>query len=167
MKRSVIAAASCAAAIAVMTGCSSQSDKTAENTAAPSAGASATSTSGAPAETPAPADASVVKFGTNDAGPVTAVRCQTDGVVMTISIEAAQNTTVVLTDEATPAVKSVGIGEAGSDGPSLVFLEGVSAEPQATREDKKFTVSGSGMGTDAAGAANPVEMPFEIAVTCP
>ena len=150
-----------------MTGCSSQGDSTTESTPAPSTGASATSSPGAPAETPAPADTGVVKFGSNDAGPVTAVRCQTDGGVTTISIEAAQNTTVVLTDEDTPAVKSVSIGEAGSEGPSLVFLEGVSAAPQASREGKKFTVSDSGMGADAANAANPVEMPFEIAVSCP
>ena len=73
----------------------------------------------------------------------------------------------VLTDEDTPTVKSVSIGEAGSGGPSLLFLEGVSAAPQAARDGKKVTVNGTGLGTDAANPDNPVEMPFEISVTCP
>jgi lipoprotein LpqH len=151
-----------------MTGCASNESKPDGSTTSGVATASASDVPapGTPAQTSAAPDAAHVKFGSTDVGPVTTVGCQTDGGVTTITVDAAQKTTVVLTDEDTPAVKSVSIGEAGS-GPSLMFLEGVTAPPQASREDKKFTVSGSGMGTDAANPDVPVEMPFEIAVSCP
>ena len=90
-----------------------------------------TSTESSPTEaTPAPgtpaAEPGRVTFGSNDAGPVTGVACQTEGGVTTITVEATPQSTVVLTDEATPVVKSVSIGEAGSDAASLVYIEGVS-----------------------------------------
>ncbi len=169
MKPSLFATG-CIAALVVLAGCSSQDSKAPQDTATTSGGSVASSApEGVPHTPPAEAapDADHVKFGASDVGPITAVSCQTDAGLTTISIEANPSTTVVLTDEDAPAVQSVSIGEAGSEGASLVFLEGVSATPQAARDGKKYTVTGSGLGTDSANPATPTEMPFEIVVSCP
>ncbi|WP_233213626.1 lipoprotein LpqH [Mycobacterium hubeiense] len=121
-------------------------------------------------EAPAPAQPGEtnVTLGGKDVGPTSDVSCATEGGRTIITIEGGQTTTVNLTDEKPPVVKSVSIGEAGSGGPSLLYAEGVSATPaSATRDGNRYTVSGTGMGTDAANPMVPVETPFEIVVTCP
>ena len=172
MKHLAIAGAACVLTITALTGCSSGDSKSAETGTSTAGNSGATSTESSPTEaTPAPGTAAAepgrVTFGSNDAGPVTGVACQTEGGVTTITVEATPRSTVVLTDEAAPVVKSVSIGEAGSDAASLVYIEGVSAAPAAVREGPKFTVTGNGTGTTADDPANPVDMPFEIAVSCP
>ena len=100
-------------------------------------------------------------------GPAANVSCQTDAGVVTISVESTPKTTVVVTDEATPAVRSVTIGELGSPGPSMAYVDGVSGKAQATRTGGTFTVGGTGTGARADAPDKPVELPFEIAATCP
>lgn len=171
MKRFVIAGTGCAIAAVVITGCSGQNTQSSQSSTSSGIATESANTDvpapGSPAPTSVSADAGHVTFGPNDAGPITAVGCQTDAGVTTISIDGSQKTTVVLTDEDTPAVKSVSIGEAGSGGPSLVLVEGITAAPQATRDGKKYTVNGTGMGTEAGNPDNPAEMPFDIAISCP
>jgi lipoprotein LpqH len=172
MKHLAIAGVACVLTITALAGCSSgesNTEETAKTTAGDSGGTSAESatTQATPAPGTLAAEPGRVTFGSNDAGPVTGVVCQTEGGVTTITVEATPRTTVVLTDEAVPVVKSVSIGEAGSDAASLVYIEGVSAAPQAVREGPKFTVTGNGTGTTVDDPANPVDMPFEIAVSCP
>lgn len=167
MKHLAIAGACGALAVSMIVGCSSQNAKTTGTTTTTGVPAAGSSPAAAAPETSVAAGTAHVTFGGNDAGPVTAVGCQTDSGVTTITLEASPKTTVVLTDENAPTVKSVSIGQAGSEGPSLVFLEGISATPQVTRDGNRFTVTGTGMGTDATNTDNPVEMPFEISVTCP
>lgn len=107
-------------------------------------------------------------FGENDAGPVTAVGCETKDGFVTITIEGSLHTTVILTDGESPAVESVSIGEVGTDNPSLAYIEGLSSSPVvASRDAKSYTITGTGAGTDAANPGMPVDMPFDIAVTCP
>lgn len=167
MKRSLIAGALLLVALA---GCSSKEATHDDAHHSGTSAAAAPGTTGAPAETSAPAAAAPgnhVKLGASEIAPINGVSCQSDGGVVTITVDAPQKTTLIVTDEDTPTVKSVSIGEAGGEGPSLVFLEGVSATPTATRTDKTYTVTGSGMGTDSEHPANPADLPFDIAVTCP
>lgn len=134
----------CAVLLAAVVGCSSQ-------------------------ESDAPAsDQGKVSFGENDAGPITSVGCETKDGFTTIEVEGKLHTTVILTDGEAPEVQSVSIGEVGSDGPSLTYLDGLSNAPVvAARDAKSYTVTGKGMGMDAANPGTPVDMPFDIAVTCP
>lgn len=149
-------------------GCSSKGQDAPSTPTATAASPSAAATPAPPVLTSAAPEAAHVTFGGSDAGPVSAVGCATDAGLTTITIQGSQKSTIVLTDETSPMVKSVGIGEPGSDTPSLAYFEGVSPTPsRATREGSKYTVTGTGLGTDAANTATPVDMPFDIAVTCP
>lgn len=164
-----LAGAGCAAALVLLAGCSSQDSESTEDTAAETTSAPDTAGAapeGTPAEPPAAAGDNRVTFGNADVGPVTAVTCQTDNGVTRITIEGSQQTVVELTDEDAPTVQSVSIGQAGSEGPSLMFLQGVSATPETTRDGQHYTIKGAGLGAESAEAA-PVETPFEIAVSCP
>ncbi|OBF17522.1 lipoprotein LpqH [Mycobacterium sp. ACS4331] len=108
-----------------------------------------------------------VTLGSSEIGPVASVDCQTAEGITTITIEAPQKTTVVVTDADKPEVQSVSIGEPGSDGPSLIVLGGVSAPTEIIRDDKTFTMKGSGTGSESGDPAGTAEVPFEIEVTCP
>ena len=105
----------------------------------------------------------------NDVGAVTGVQCAVDGERTTVTLDGAQKTTVVLNGAQTPAVESVNIGEVGSGGAALAYLQGVSAAPaEVTHDDATgYRVKGTGMGTDPASPDMPVDMPFEIEATCP
>ncbi len=126
-----------------------------------------------PATTEAPTTAGVrpgtgrVTLDNAELGPAANVSCQTAEGVVTISVDSSPKATVVVTDEATPAVQTVTIGELGSPGPSMAYVDGVSGKAEATRTGGAFTVSGSGTGARADAPDNPVELPFEIAATCP
>lgn len=138
---------SCAALLATLIGCSSPD-------------------SDAPA--PAPSDQARVTLAGKDVGAAKDVSCATEGGRTIITIEGEHTTTVDLTDEKSPVIKSVSIGEAGSGGPSLLYAEGISdTPPTVTRDGNRYSITGTGMGTDAANPMAPVETPFEIAVTCP
>ncbi|MGV0743103.1 lipoprotein LpqH [Mycolicibacterium sp. XJ870] len=147
MKHRFAAAAGCVAILAAVVGCSSQGSDSSD-----------ASQSGQ----------GKVTFGSNDAGPVTGVACETKEGFTTINIEGSLHATVIVTDGESPVVDSVSIGEVGSDKPSLTYIDGLSSSPVvASRDAKNYTVTGTGMGTDAANPGMPVDMPFDIAVTCP
>ncbi|WP_234816717.1 MULTISPECIES: lipoprotein LpqH [Mycolicibacterium] len=145
--RFAVTTAGCAAMLAAVVGCSSEES-----------GSAGGSQSGE----------AKVTFGSNDAGPVTSVGCETKDGFTTINIEGSLHTTVIVTDGEAPAVESVSIGEVGTDKPSLAYIEGLSSQPVvASRDAKSYTITGTGAGTDAANPGTPVDMPFDIAVTCP
>lgn len=103
-----------------------------------------------------------------DLGPATGVNCQTTDNEITIAIESTPRTIVVLTDEATPGVTSVSIGELGARRPVGGLLpRRLEATPTTTRDGKTYTVTGTGTGTDPADPGKPADLPFQIAVTCP
>jgi lipoprotein LpqH len=168
MRQALVAAGGCAVAFAVLTGCSSQESKPETGTGTPGQSAPAQASAAPAPPTPVGPDAGHVTLGGEDVGPVTAVGCDTQQGLTTITVAAGKPATVVVTDEAAPTVKSVSIGEVGPNGPTLAYLEGVAASPaQANRDGGKYTVSGTGLGTDPADPSRPTQIPFEIAVTCP
>jgi ipoprotein LpqH len=107
-----------------------------------------------------------VSFGNRDIGEVTGVGCTTDNGQTTVTLDATQQTTVVLTEGDAPQVQSVKIGEAGADGPSLAYVQGVGAPATVTRNGDTYTVSGTGVGSDGAHPEAPVNTPFEIEASC-
>jgi lipoprotein LpqH len=158
----LVAAAACAALLTGVVGCSSQDS--------PDAGqpSGAATESEGPAATPVDADQGKVVLGGNDLGPVTAIGCETKDGLTTISIETGVRTTVTLTEGEAPNVQSVNIGDVWSEGPSLVYMSGLSGVPVvASRDGDNYTVTGIGMGADPADPSVPVDTPFDIAVTCP
>ncbi|MCV7169408.1 lipoprotein LpqH [Mycobacterium manitobense] len=129
--------ACCAALVAALAGCSSE----------------------------APTGQGRVVLGGNDVGAVTGVQCAVDGARATITLDGEKKTTVVVDGG---VVESVNIGEVGSGGAALAYLQGVAATPaEVTRDDARYTVTGTGMGTDPANPDVPVDMPFEVEATCP
>jgi lipoprotein LpqH len=107
-----------------------------------------------------------VTVGGNDAGAVTGVSCAVEGDRTTITLDGKQKTTVVLTGADT--VDSVSIGELGSDGGSLAYVQGVSGAPaKVAKKDSGYSISGTGLGSGPANPGAPVDTPFEIEVTCP
>lgn len=165
VKHGFVVAAGVATLLAGIVGCSSQNSGSPGGSQAPG---HETSTSALPPVAPAQSDRARVIFGTNDAAPFTGIGCETKDGLTTINIEGHLHTTVELTDGDAPSVKSVSIGDIGSDGPALAYVEGVSATSAvATRDGKNYTVTGSGMGSNSASTEPPVDTPFDIAVTCP
>ncbi|MBU9767083.1 hypothetical protein FR943_25015 [Mycobacterium sp. TNTM28] len=145
MRRPIVIAAGCTVFLAALAGCSSSESDSSGNS-----------------------DQGRVTFGSNDAGPVTSVNCETKDGLTTIGIEGTLSTSVVLTDGAAPVVQSVNIGDVNAEGASLTWLAGLSGAPVvAARDGKGYTITGNGMGIDPAQPGTPVDMPFDIAVTCP
>lgn len=171
VKHGFALAAGCAVVLAGIVGCSSEDSGSPDASKAPAPTAEQSgqeSQATLPSASPAQPDQGRVTLGDNDTGAVTGIGCETKDGLTTISIEGGLHTTVILTDGEAPVVKSVSIGEVGSEGPSLAYVEGVAGGPPVvTRDGKSYTVTGTGMGTDAANPATPVDMPFDIAVTCP
>lgn len=174
MKQALVLGMTSAALIAALAGCSTAakdtSDPTAESSAESSAEATAATTA-TEAATEAPAAApgtGRVNVDNADLGEVTAVTCATDAGVTTITLASTPQATIVLTAEDTPSVKSVHVGELGAEGPAVAFIEGVTgAEAAATKAGTTYTVKGTGTGAKADDPSVPVDMPFEIAATCP
>ncbi|WP_454792768.1 lipoprotein LpqH [Mycolicibacterium lutetiense] len=109
-----------------------------------------------------------VTFGPNDAGPVTSVSCETKEGLTTINIKGKMPASVALTDGEAPVVQSVNIGDVNGEGASLTYLSGLSGAPVvAARDGKGYTITGNGMGIDPNEPGAPLDMPFDIAVTCP
>lgn len=146
MSRPIVVATGCALFLAAAAGCSSEKSDSSGN-----------------------AGQARVTFGSNDAGPATNVNCETKDGQITIDVEGTLPTTVVLTEGEAPAVQSVTIGDVNAEGTaSLTYLSGLSGAPVvAARDGKGYTITGTGMGIDPAEPGSPVDMPFDIAVTCP
>jgi lipoprotein LpqH len=113
-----------------------------------------------------PGQARVV-IGGKDASPGGAVDCSTGSGQITITIgEGARGATVVVTDQATPVVKSIGIGDLG--GVSLGYVEGEpGTPPHAARTGNSYTITGSGTGTNTADPTKLVDTTYQISATCP
>lgn len=174
MKNALVLGLASAAVIATLSGCSSSpeaTDATGASTPVPATTSGPAATTATGAATPAPATAQPgtghVRLNNADLGAVTGVTCQTDAGTVTIRVESTPGATLVLTDEATPAVRSVTIGELGADGPSMAYVDGISGSANATRAGSTYTVSGTGTGAQPDAPETPVELPFEIAATCP
>ena len=171
-KHALVLGVGAVTAAAALAGCAESKESGTESTTASTSvttsaqpGTAASATSGNPA--PAPG-AGQVKLNGADLGPVTGVNCQTTDGEITIAIESTPKTVLVLTDAASPGVTSVSIGQLGAEGPSAAYVAGVSeSPPQVTRDGNSYTVTGTGNGTDPADPSKPVDLPFEIAVTCP
>ncbi|MEX3652366.1 lipoprotein LpqH [Mycolicibacterium fortuitum] len=143
--RSIVIATGCAVFLAAVAGCSSQDS-----------------------DSPAKTGQGRVTFGPNDAGPVTSVDCESKDGLTTIGIKGKMPASVVLTDGAAPEVQSVNIGDVNGEGASLTYLAGLSSVPVvAARDGNGYTITGTGMGIDPNEPGTPVDMPFDIAVTCP
>ena len=171
MKHALILGMTSAAVLAALTGCSTSSKESGTTTTASATSAAAAPGTSAPETAASPAaqpGTGRVSLNNAELSAVTGVGCQTDAGVTTITVDSTPKTTVVLSDEVTPAVKSVTIGELGADGPSLAYVVGVSgAAAQATRDGNTYTVAGTGTGAEATDPTKPLDLPFEIAVTCP
>ncbi|OWL98643.1 hypothetical protein B7435_24055 [Mycolicibacterium peregrinum] len=145
MRRPIVIATGFAVCLAAVAGCSSQES-----------GSSTKSGQGR------------VTFGPNDAGPVTSVSCETKDGLTTIGVKGKMPASVALTDGEAPVVQSVNIGDVNGEGASLTYLSGLSGAPVvAARDGKSYTITGTGMGIDPNQPGEPVDMPFDIAVTCP
>ncbi|MBP2455580.1 lipoprotein LpqH [Mycolicibacterium lutetiense] len=143
--RGIVVATGCAVFLAAVAGCSSQDADSSGNTGQ-----------------------GRVTFGPNDAGPVTSVDCESQNGLTTIGIKGKMPASVVLTDGEAPVVQSVNIGDVNGEGASLTYLSGLSGAPVvAARDGKGYTITGTGMGIDPNQPGTPVDMPFDIAVTCP
>jgi ipoprotein LpqH len=171
MKHTFLVGIACAA---VCIGCSASRDAvTGQTTAVTADSAEPGSAHGTAQAPPGPAaqmnpgDAHVIlnKVELPAAGNV---GCHTDAGVTTVTVDTTPKTTVVLSDESTPTVRSVRIGEPGAEAPSVAYVPGLSgAAAKATRDGNSYTVTGTGMGAVAPNPDKPVEMPFEVSATCP
>lgn len=127
----------------------------------------------APVAPPTPVPASSVPPGVaqvivnGDTGPAGPVSCTSDDGLTTISIgDSSLGVSVIVTDDAMPAVRSVTIGDVG--GVALGFATGTTAQaPNAYRNGGTVIVSGTGSGTDSEDPAHIVESAYRIAVACP
>lgn len=178
MKSALVIGLASAAVVASLAGCSSEKNgesakDQADHSTGSTAGAATGSGTSASAEAPAGSAAPAAKPGTGhvslnnaDLGTEATVTCETAAGMVTVTIETTPKTTLVVTDEATPAIQTVTVGELGS-GPSLAYVNGVSGKADATRAGSTFTVSGTSTGATADAPDKPVDLPFEIAATCP
>ncbi|MGV0586645.1 lipoprotein LpqH [Mycobacteroides chelonae] len=96
-----------------------------------------------------------------------AIACSTAAGQVNIGMGAGmQAIAVVLSDGDSPKVTSVGLGNI--DGVTLGFADGApGGKATATKDGKKYTVTGTATGVDTANPMQPIEKPFEIEVTCP
>ena len=154
MKNALVLGLASAAVIATLSGCSSSpeaTDATGASTPVPATTSGPAATTATGAATPAPATAQPgtghVRLNNADLGAVTGVTCQTDAGTVTIRVESTPGATLVLTDEA--------------------YVDGISGSANATRAGSTYTVSGTGTGAQPDAPETPVELPFEIAATCP
>ena len=94
------------------------------------------------------------------------VVCSSMGGNMNIAIgDAATGIAAVLSSDGS-TVQSVGLGNV--NGVTLGYQSGTGqGEAKATKDGKSYTISGTATGVDMANPMQPVNKPFEIAVTCP
>jgi ipoprotein LpqH len=151
-----------AALVAALVGCSSTQPSI---VASPSA--SQPGRTNVTAVTNGPPGQAQVLIGGKNASPGGALDCSTGSGLTTITIgEGAQGAIIVLTDQAAPTVKSIGIGDLG--GVSLGYTEGQPGPaPQAARNGNSYTITGSTTGTDTADPTKLVDTTYEISATCP
>ncbi|MGI9164179.1 MAG: lipoprotein LpqH [Mycobacterium sp.] len=151
----VVAVGGATILVAGLTGCSSK-DSSVGTTTSASAQASASAGSGT----------ATVTIDGNPREMTGQVVCTTAGGNLTIAL--GQQTTGIAVVMAEDASKVTSVGLGNVDGVVLGFQDmtpGGSAS--ATRDGKRYTISGTASGVDMANPMQPITKPFEIAVTCP
>ncbi len=157
MKRGLLIGVSGAALfIAGLSGCSSDNSSSSETTGA---NTTANATAGA-------GNATVTIDGKDQDISGTVV-CSSMGGNMNIAIgEATTGITAVISEDDSPAVRSVALGNI--DGVTMGFTEGAGqGDATAEKDGDTYRVKGTATGVDMANPMQPVNKPFELEVTCP
>ena len=164
MKRGfVVAVGGAAIVIAGLSGCSSDEKKS----ESPTTSAETTTGAGTASATAAPSGGGTkVSIDGQDQNVGGTVVCSEMGGNMNIAIgDAATGIAAVLSEDGS-TVTSVGLGNV--NGVTLGYQSGTGqGEAKATNDGKSYTISGTATGVDMANPMQPVNKPFEIAVTCP
>lgn len=79
--------------------------------------------------------------------------------------DASSGIGVVVSTGDEPEVQSVALGNV--NGITLGYQAGGEGDAKADKDGKKYKVSGTATGVDMANPLQPVNMPFEIEVSCP
>jgi lipoprotein LpqH len=159
----VVAVGGAAIVIAGLSGCSSDEKKS----ESPTTSAETTTGAGTASATAAPSEGGTkVSIDGQDQNVGGTVVCSEMGGNMNIAIgDAATGIAAVLSSDGS-TVQSVGLGNV--NGVTLGYQSGTGqGEAKATKDGKSYTISGTATGVDMANPMQPVNKPFEIAVTCP
>ncbi len=164
MKRGfVVAVGGAAIVIAGLSGCSSDEKKS----ESPTTAAETTTGAGTASATAAPSGGGTkVTIDGQDQNVAGTVVCSAMGGNMNIAIgDAATGIAAVLSADGS-TVQSVGLGNV--NGVTLGYQSGTGqGEAKATKDGNSYNISGTATGIDMANPMQPVNKPFEIAVTCP
>jgi lipoprotein LpqH len=159
----VVAVGGAAIVIAGLSGCSSDEKKS----ESPTTAAETTTGAGTASATAAPSGGGTkITIDGQDQNVSGTVVCSEMGGNMNIAIgDAATGIAAVLSSDAS-TVQSVGLGNV--NGVTLGYQSGTGqGEAKATKDGNNYKISGSATGIDMANPMQPVNKPFEIAVTCP
>jgi lipoprotein LpqH len=159
----VVAVGGAAIVIAGLSGCSSDEKKS----ESPTTSAGATTGAETASATAAPSEGGTkVSIDGQDQNVGGTVVCSDMGGNMNIAIgDAATGIAAVLSSDGS-TVQSVGLGNV--NGVTLGYQSGTGqGEAKATKDGKSYNISGTATGIDMANPMQPVNKPFEIAVTCP
>jgi lipoprotein LpqH len=159
----VVAIGGAAIVIAGLSGCSSDEKKSESPTTAAetTTGAETASATAAPS-----GGGTKVTIDGQDQNVAGTVVCSAMGGNMNIAIgDAATGIAAVLSEDGS-TVQSVGLGNV--NGVTLGYQSGTGqGEAKATNDGKSYNISGTATGIDMANPMQPVNKPFEIAVSCP
>jgi lipoprotein LpqH len=160
----VVAIGGAAIVIAGLSGCSSDQKKSESSSSSASSSASETASASA---TAAPSgEGTKVTIDGQDQNVGGTVVCTAMGGNMNIAIgDAATGIAAVLSEDGS-TVQSVGLGNV--NGVTLGYQTGTGqGEAKAEKDGNAYKISGTATGIDMANPMQPVNKPFEIAVTCP
>jgi lipoprotein LpqH len=159
----VVAVGGAAIVVAGLSGCSSGEKKS----ESPTTSAGATTGAGTASATAAPSGGGTkVTIDGQDQNVGGTVVCSAMGGNMNIAIgDAATGIAAVLSSDGS-TVQSVGLGNV--NGVALGYQSGTGqGDAKATKDGNAYKISGTATGIDMANPMQPVNKPFEIAVTCP
>ncbi|MDA2890789.1 lipoprotein LpqH [Mycolicibacterium sp. BiH015] len=165
MKRVVAGVIGLAAGAAMLVGCSDDKGTTAENSSSQSSTASQTSAVADGGKTEVKVD------GADLAGlDLNSVTCVKQGGKITVAsgaIGGQQGLGIVMTDEATPVVESLGMVV---DGNALAVANAMGAKSgsaEVTVDGDSYTITGEAVGADMSNPmAGMITKPFTVTVTC-
>jgi ipoprotein LpqH len=160
----VIAVGGAAIVIAGLSGCSG--DKKSETSPSPEASTPPGTASVSATAAPSGSDTKITIDG-QDQNVAGTVVCSAMGGNMNIAIgDAATGIAAVISEGDSPTVQSVGLGNV--NGVMLGYQQGTGqGEAKAEKDGSAYKISGTATGIDMANPMQPVNKPFEIAVTCP
>ncbi len=165
MKRVVAGVIGLAAGAAMLVGCSDDKGTTAESTSASSSSASQTSAVASGGKTEVKVD------GADLAGlDLNSVTCVKQGGKINVAsgaIGGQQGLGIVMTDEATPVVESLGMVV---DGNALAVTNAMGAKTGSAEvkvDGDNYTITGEAVGADMSNPmAGMITKPFTVTVTC-